>query len=182
MALTTSNGIIVTGDGLLDKKLAELPRKLQNKYIRKAVREVGKKVRGEIVSTAPRDTGAMAAAMQIRAVGKTIKKGTGIFKSAISKSGFEYNFEVQRAVGRDIGIKVEITRESLAKQLMKRGLADKARRVLNNDMGFYPAFVELGTSRRGPQSSMRAAIRRAQSWAIRAFRVHLLAFISDASK
>lgn len=182
MALTTKSGILVTGDKALDRALANLPVKLQKKHIRKALRNIGKTVMFYARLRTPKDLGAMAAAFQVRNTSRTIKSGTGKFREATAKNGHQYRFEVQRTVGTDMGVKVEITRKSLEKQVQKRGDADKASRITEEDKGFYPAFVELGGPGHGNgHRPMRSALKSSESYAVREFRQELMKLIRSTT-
>lgn len=170
-----SGAMIVTGVRELDRKLAGLEPKLQRKPIKKATRAAAKKVQGRSRALTPAETGAMAAAMSVRAVSRNIKVKTGVTKQHTTKDGHTYSFKVRRTVAKEFGAKVEVTRASLAKQAARRG-----RKIdMDNDAGFYPAFVELGRRRRQADAPMRRGMKSAESQALSEFRSALAAVLAN---
>lgn len=150
--------------------------KMQNKAIRKATRESAKLFRDRLRPLVPRDTGAMADAIQVRAVTRSIKEGTGVFKEATAKNGFRYRFQVERVVGKDFGAKIEITRKSLAKQLTRRGKNEEAQKVLT-DKYFYPALIELGGRKKTAYAPFRKTLRAQRMITMGVFRAYLRQFL-----
>lgn len=149
---------------------------MQKKAIRKATRESAKMFRDRLRPLVPRDTGAMADAIQVRAITRSIKQGTGVFKEATAKNGFRYTFQVKRIIGQDFGAKIEITRKSLAKQLARRGKDKEAQKVLDGKY-FYPALIELGGRKKTAFAPFRKALRSQRLITMGVFRAYLRQFL-----
>lgn len=176
--MADKSNIIVTGDKKLDVLLANLEPKMQRKAIKKATRESAKLFKNRLKPTVPKDSGAMADAIQVRATTKSIKKGTGVFKEGTAKNGFKYTFQVKKIIGKDFGAKIEITRKSLAKQLAKRGLHDKADKVMKGKY-FYPAMIELGGRKRAADAPFRRTLRQQRMITMGVFRAYLAKFLAN---
>ncbi len=139
-------GLIIEGEKELNKAIAKMEAKLLKKNLKKAAKQAGKIAQNAFKSNAPRDSGALANASVLRVHTKRHKMGTGKFRT--SKKGVK--FEVKRVVSEDIGSVVFVSRKSLMKQIGKRGNAVKFTRNKKgkSEMVFYPAFIELGTSKK----------------------------------
>lgn len=170
--------VVLTGDKKLDAALQGLEPAMQKKAIRYATKQAAKLFKERLRPTIPKDTGAMADALQVRAVAKRIKRPTGAVKQATSKNGFNYTFQVTRVVAVEYGAKIEITRKSLAKQLAKRGHIEKAQKIAS-DRYFYPAIVELGGKERAAEMPFRRALRTQKQMTIGIFRAYLSQFIQQ---
>lgn len=151
---------------------------MQRKAIRKATREVAKEYKKRVREIIPKDTGAMANAVEVRSVTRTIKGGTGKWKTATRSDGEEYQFEVKRTVGKEYGAKAQITRKSLERASSK---TDRPITFGSDDEYFYPALVELGGVGRTADGSMRRQIRAMRVFAVQEFRKHLAEFIRSQS-
>lgn len=70
-------GIIVTGDKELDRAIAQFEINVQKKAIRKATRESTKIIKDDAKQLAPIDTGALTAAIKVRAIRRTRQNKIG---------------------------------------------------------------------------------------------------------
>lgn len=147
----------ITGMKEIDRKLAAMPEKMRNNAIAKAARNAAKKTLANIRALTPKDTGAMAASFQVRAVTKKVKEETGTLKEGVSKNGRKYTFRVKRVVATERGGKVQINRKSLVKQATKRG-----KKYTEDDKYFYPVYVELGGGGDSGQKPMRTGLRESE--------------------
>jgi HK97 gp10 family phage protein len=62
----------------LQKKLAEMPTKMQKKTLRKAMKSAGQVVLGETISRAPVNTGQLVASLALKAMARKFKVGVRI--------------------------------------------------------------------------------------------------------
>lgn len=74
---------IVTGISKIDRKLRQLPWKVQRKVVSQSIREGLKVIAAEVKSSAPRRTGTMAGAVKVRKV-KTKKRDSVMLETRIS--------------------------------------------------------------------------------------------------
>lgn len=123
-----SGNVFMTGSAELDRALADLEPKVQRKYGRKALNEAIKIVAEDYKERVPVDTGAMRDAIE-----RYTPKGS--------------RGQLRRAL--------RITRASLAREMAKYQDEDIDKVEFR---GFYPAFVELGTSERGARRPLRNAL------------------------
>lgn len=162
----------------LDKALATLEPRMQVKAIKYATRESAKLFKERVRPQIPRDTGAMADAIQVRAVSRSIKQDTGVLKKGVNKkTGYTYTFSVKKTVAKEFGAKIEITRKSLAKQLRKLGHTDKADKVMSGKY-FYPAMVELGGRKAAAQKPIRTVLNQQRVITLGIFRAYLAKFVA----
>lgn len=147
-----SGNVFMTGSAELDIALADLEPKVQRKYGKKALNEAIKIVEADYKELVPVDTGAMRDAI----VRRTPKGKRGQMRRALT-----------------------ITRESLARQMAKNEGVDIDQVEFR---GFYPAFVELGTSERTPQRPMRDALYGNDAVIRAEFMVQLKKLITDHRK
>lgn len=155
-----------------------LPDKLQRKVVRKATRAIAKKVMVQAKSNTPQDTGAMAKAYQVRVFSKSEKAATGKTREAVAKNGYTYTFNVKRIIAKVYGAKVQISRQSLAKQTQDQVKRGKRKRILTgNEKYFYPAFVELGGGGDSGKKPMRTAMKQLEAQAMQVWRSELRSFI-----
>lgn len=145
-----SGTVFQTGFEDLDKALGELEPSVQKKYGKRAMNNALKIVEKSYKELVPVDTGAMRDAI-IRRVPKGTKRG-----------------QMRRAL--------TITRESLARQMAKIEDVDIDQVKFR---GFYPAFVELGTSTDSPKRPMRDALYGNESMVRAEFIVQLRKIITD---
>ncbi|WP_417848372.1 HK97-gp10 family putative phage morphogenesis protein [Thalassoglobus sp.] len=73
-----NNAVYLTGVKEIDKKLATLEQKLQKKVLRKAMRTGMKGIQSEIKARMPKDTGATAKGVKVRAAKKQKRGSIGI--------------------------------------------------------------------------------------------------------
>ena len=100
--------VIVTGVKRLDKKLAQLPLKIQKKILRPAMRAGLKLVKTAVEAEAPRDTGTLASNVKVRSLGRRkggrvemevrIKGNPALIKTSKSGQRFFYPAGVQYGV------------------------------------------------------------------------------------
>ena len=171
--------VFITGDKELDALLRRLPNKVQIKAVKKATRNLAKKLKPKIVALTPEDQGDMRRAYQVRASNRKYKQPTGKIRGGVNKTtGFTYTFPVQKIVARSYGAKVEITRDSLNKVRTTAG----AEPIGAGDY-FYPASVELGTQRETAQMPMRTATDQMRDDVGREMQIELAAVINaEAAK
>lgn len=147
-----SGNVFMTGSTELDKALADLEPKVQRKYGKQALNEAIKIVEADYKERVPVDTGAMRDAIMRR----TPRGKRGQMRRALT-----------------------ITRASLAKQMAKQQDVDIDQLVFR---GFYPAFIELGTSEKSPKRPMRDALYGNASPIQFVFRLELSKLITDHRK
>ena len=77
----------ITGDKELDRKLAELPDKVERKVFRQAVREGAKQFLAPARALTPVLSGQLAASLKVRAGGRS-RKFKGVSATVITEEGF----------------------------------------------------------------------------------------------
>lgn len=147
--------ITIEGERELTRRLAKFGGRDAKKFIRRAAKEAGKPVKQRASARTPRDTGAMSRAYRQRSTTYKHKAATGIIKQGVNRrTGVRYSFEVKKVIAEDIGSQVYIDQDSLkrhaskGKQSVKIAFAKKRGGKVRSVLAyFYPAAVELGTSR-----------------------------------
>lgn len=176
--MAKKDGIKITLTGMLPVglKFATMPAKLQQKAIRKAVRETGKVVLRDARANTPVESGAMKRSLKVRSFSRSIKRGIGTIKQHTNKqTGHTYSYEVKRVVAKEFGAKVVVDRESLRKHVENEELL--YRKGISSY--FYPAAVELGRRGAPRYAPMRHAMRSSQSRANAIFATELAKAISS---
>lgn len=119
---------------------------------------------------APKDTGAMAAAIQVRSTTRKIKQATGRTRTVIVPPFRQVTVAIKRTAAEEFGAKAEITRTSLAKQMTKRGRGKYAEKLLGDTKSFfYPAAFEFGTRGKPPSKPFRLAMVASENETLQAF-------------
>lgn len=136
-----SASIILTGDAALDRSLAELERKVQNKAVRKALDNSLKMVEADYKRLVPVDTGAMRDAVRRKAP-KGRRRGEIVRELVLDRVLLQV---------------LRLARTGATKARGRKAIqAAHAQQI--NEAFFYPAVVELGDKDTPAQRPMRAAL------------------------
>lgn len=153
--------VTVTGLAELDAALAKLPEKVQKQHCRKAARSAAKFALEDFQARVPVDTGAMRDAAKVRAAPPiTVKVKTGKSKLVtIKATGAKVLIDVKKTVSSFVAAKVIIDGELLIQLAMDSGrpiddLVDQKR----GGWFFYPATVELGTSKESGKRTLTKSL------------------------